>query len=78
MNNIEILNMIAGFFPWGFIKVLVLLLCFIYIFFFAIIVRQESLMSKVMEIPFVPVLRILILINFIAAIATFFLSLLLL
>lgn len=78
MEYNQIFAMVIGFFPWGFVKVMVLLICLVYILFFGIIIRQEKLMSKVMEIPFVPILRILVLGNFLAAVATFFLALIIL
>jgi len=49
-----------------------------YIIFAAIIVRQEQLMAKVVEIPFSPILRIIAISHLIASFVVFFLALTLL
>ena len=61
-----------------FIKIILLILIAFYILFAAVIVRQEELMSRVVEIPFSPLLRIVAIIHFVASLAIFVLALLLL
>ena len=50
----------------------------LYIIFAFVILRQEQLMSRVLEEAFEPVLRLVSVLHFIAAIAVFFLALILL
>ena len=76
--NSELVSFLISFFPWGAVQLAILILIGMYIIFAAIIVRQEQLMSKVVEIPFSPVLRMVALIHFIASLVVFFLALILL
>ena len=63
---------------WFGLKMLSLIGIAVYVVFAGIIVRQESLMSHVLEEGFEPILRILTYIHFIAAIIVFLLALILL
>lgn len=74
MNQSEIINLITSFFPYGFIKVAILIIVAIYLVFAAIIVRQEDLMSRVVIIPFSPYLRVITSLHLIAVIVIFFLA----
>lgn len=65
----------STFFPWGFLKLGILVLLGIYIVFAAVIVRQEQLMSKIVEVPFSPVLRLVSIVHLIASIGVFFIAL---
>ncbi len=78
MNLTDLTHLFTNFFPFGFVKVMILIILLIYIVFASIIVRQEHLMSRVVEIPFSPVLRLISLIHFVAAIGIFVLAFLLL
>ena len=60
------------------IKLLALIGIGLYIVFAAIIIRQEQLMAHVLEESFEPVLRVLTVLHFLAAVAVFFLALILL
>jgi hypothetical protein len=75
MNVTDLTAFWQAFFPFGFIKLSVLLLLGMYSVVAAIIVRQEQLMARVVEIPFSPLLRVIALVHLIAAIGVFFLSL---
>lgn len=75
MQIIHIFDFLLSFFPWGYVKLAVLLLVFLYIIFAAVIVRQETLMSRVVYIPSFPILRFVVLAHFFASIALFFLTL---
>ncbi len=78
MNAIEIFNIIAGFFPYGFIKITVLIITGMYLIFAAVILRQETLMSRVVEIPYSPLLRFIALLHMVGAISVFVLAFVLL
>lgn len=78
MNAPDFLAMIVKFFPWGFIKLAVVILLSLYTVFAAVIVRQENLMSRMVEIPFFPILRIVALAHLIFSVAILFLALILL
>lgn len=73
-----VISILTAFFPWGFIQLGILVLIAMYIVFAAVIVRQETLMSRVVEIPFSPVLRIVALGHFLVSLVAFFLALLIL
>lgn len=60
------------------IKILVLVGIGVYGVFGAVMVRQEQLMAHVLEESFEPVLRMLTLVHFIAAVGVFLLALILL
>lgn len=77
MSN-DFLNIFLDFFPWGFVKIAILILIGLYVIFAAVIVRQEQLMSKVVEIPTSPVLRLVAILHLLASVAVFFLALVLL
>lgn len=73
--------MIPAVLPWYVffvIKLLVLLGLGLYGVFAGIIVRQEQLMAGVLEESFEPILRVLVLIHFAAAIGLFLLAIFLL
>jgi len=74
----QLLTFLFNFFPWGFTKLAILILIGLYIIFAAIIVRQETLMSKVVEIPFSPILRVTAISHFIASVVIFLLAFILL
>ncbi len=74
MKEIDFFNTVAGFFPWGFTKLAIIILIMFYIVFAAIIVRQEQLMSRIVEIPYSPTLRLISLIHLVASIGVFFLA----
>ncbi len=76
--NQELITVLLGFFPWGFMKLVVLIVLIMYLIFAAVVVRQEQLMAKVLEIPFSPVLRIAALVHFVAAFVLLLLALVLL
>jgi len=78
VTPMDVLNVVLAFFPWGFTKLAILILVLIYIVFSAVIVRQEQLMSKVVEIPFSPILRVAALAHLFASIGAFGLALILL
>jgi len=78
MTLTELTQLLLSFFPFGFIKIGVLLLILIYLVFAAIIVRQDDLMSRVVEIPFSPLLRLVAALHFFAVILLFLLAVLLL
>jgi hypothetical protein len=63
---------------WMLIKGMALLGLFIYMVFAGILVRQEHLMTKVMEESSEPLLRILVLTHFIGAIIVFITAIILL
>ncbi len=62
--------------PLFIIKIMILTLMVLYLIFAFVIVRQEQLFSKVVEIGGTPVLRILALIHFFTALALFIASVL--
>ncbi len=76
--NPDLVTFLISFFPWGVVKLAILILIAMYIIFAAIIVRQEQLMAKVVEIPFSPILRIIAISHLIASFVVFFLALTLL
>lgn len=79
MINTDLIDIIVGFFPWGFIQLGALILIGFYAIFAAIIVRQETLMSRVVGIPpLSPVLKVIALGHFFVSILVFFLALVLL
>lgn len=78
MEAVNILNLLLAFFPWGFAKLAVIVLIGLYMVFAVVIVRQEQLMARVVEIPFSPFLRIVSLIHLTAAFMVFILALILL
>lgn len=78
MTGVELIDVILSFFPWGFLKLAILILVALYMVFAVVIVRQETLMAKVVEIPFSPVLRVISLSHMIATIVVFVSALLLL
>ncbi len=71
-------NFFISFFPYGFIKIMVLTIVAIYLVFASVIVRQEHLMSHVVEIPSSTLLRFISILHLLAVITAFFLALLLL
>lgn len=78
MEAISIINLFLAFFPWGFVKLATLVLVGLYMVFAAVIVRQEQLMARVVEIPFSPILRTISLVHLVAVFVVFILVLLLL
>lgn len=76
--NPELVSFLVGFFPWGVVKLAILILITMYIIFAAVIVRQEQLMARVVEIPFSPVLRVIALSHLLASLVVFFLAITLL
>lgn len=65
-------------FPWGFIKIGILILLAMYIIFAAVVARQQTLMSKVVFIPDTPLLKFMVLLHLFASIGVFVLALMLL
>lgn len=78
MNSTDIFSIFTEFFPWGFLKVAILVMLLMYLVFAAVMVRQEQLMAKVVEIPFSPVLRIVALAHLVSAAGLFLLAIILL
>lgn len=78
MKPADFVNLLIFFFPWGYIKLATLILLAIYIVFSGVIVRQEQLMSKVVEIPNSPLLRVVAVIHLLVSLAVFLLVLVLL
>lgn len=72
--NVENISVIT----WLFLKGMALLGLFIYMAFAGILVRQEGLMTKVMEESSEPLLRILVVAHFICAIVVFISAIILL
>ena len=60
------------------LKILILISLSLYAIFSAVIIRQEQLMAHVLEESFEPILRILVLIHFFAALGVLFLAFVLL
>ena len=77
MRGFEFIHGIAWFFPWGAVKLAILILISFYIIFAAIIVRQQHLMSRMVEIPHSPTLRLVAIGHLLAAVVIFFLALVL-
>lgn len=76
MNPNDIITGVSALYPWGFIKFALLTIIAMYIVFSAVIVRQDQLMSKVVDIELSsPLLKTVALIHFIASVAAFFLAL---
>lgn len=77
MQMRDIFTGLLAFFPWGFLKVGILLVILIYIVFAALVVRQETLMSRVVvgTPPFSPLLKIVARAHFVAVVGIFFLAL---
>lgn len=65
----------SGFTLWIFIKIMILVLLTLYVVFAFVIVRQEQLMSKVVEVGGSILLKTLVLSHFIASVILFFLTL---
>lgn len=78
MGQTDFLSIILAFFPWGFVKLAVLILIFLYSIFAFVIVRQEMLMSKVVEVPFFPILRLIAVSHLVVSFVVFVLALVLL
>lgn len=78
MNTVNLVTILLGLFPWGYVKIGVLVLIALYMIFAAVIVRQEQLMAHVVEIPASPLLRLTALVHFFIVIGVFVLALLLL
>lgn len=68
----EVFTFIRLFFPWGMLKLGITILVLLYAIFAAIIVRQEQLMSKVVEIPFSLVLRLVAILHLVVSILALF------
>ena len=76
MDINSLISFIAGLFPWGYLKFAILILLGFYSVFAAIIVRQEQLMSRVVNISVsTPILKTIALLHFIASVMVFFLAL---
>lgn len=60
------------------VKVLALIGIGLYAVFAAVLIRQEQLMARVLEESFEPILRILVILHFAAAVGLFILALMLL
>ena len=65
-------------YTWPVLKIFCLIGLTVYAVFAAILVRQEQLMANVLEEQFEPVIRLLVIIHFFAAIGLLFLALILL
>ena len=78
MNPVNTLNLFLIFFPWGYVKLAILILIAMYILFATVIIRQEQLMSHVVEIPASPALRLIAVVHFFVSVGAFVLSLFLL
>lgn len=68
----EVFTFIRLFFPWGMLKLGITIMVLLYTIFAAIIVRQEQLMSKVVEIPFSLVLRLVAIFHLVVSILALF------
>ncbi len=60
------------------VKVLALIGIGLYAVFAAVLIRQEQLMARVLEDSFEPILRLLVVLHFAAAVALFILALVIL
>ncbi|MFZ5845464.1 MAG: DUF5657 family protein [Patescibacteria group bacterium] len=69
---------VLPWYVWLTIKLLALLGLLVYGVFAAVIVRQEQLMAAVLEEEFEPILRVLAIGHFVAAVGLFFLAIFLL
>lgn len=78
MSPEQVLLSIASIPPWVFVKIFLLVLLLFYILFAAIILRQITLMNRVVEAQISPVLRLIALFHLGAAIFTLILALFLL
>jgi len=56
------------------VKIMVLIGLSLYALFAAIIIRQSQLMDKVIDETFEPILRILVIVHFVASLAVLFLA----
>ena len=74
----NIITLLMAAFPWGYVKLAILIMILLYGVFAAVIVRQEQLMAKVVEVPQSPLLRLVALVHLVVAIGTLFLSFILL
>lgn len=76
MSEIPFLVTLIDLFPYGFLKIAILILTGMYIIFAFIVLRQEQLIAQMVEIPFSPILRIIVWLHVVAAIAAFVIPLL--
>lgn len=65
---------VGGFFPYGFIKLMIILALVIYVVFSFVILQQESLMSKVVNTKFSFILRTIAIGHLLAALFLLVLS----
>ncbi|RJR15739.1 hypothetical protein C4579_01520 [Candidatus Microgenomates bacterium] len=72
------IDLFNTFFPYGFLKLMVVIIALLYVLFAAVIVRQEELMGRVVEIPFSPVLRTVVIAHLVIALVVLIASLFLL
>ncbi len=75
MSPDSVITFLTIFFPWGFIKLSIVVVLFIYMMFAAVVVRQEQLMSRVVEIPYAPVFKLVALGHFFASLVILVLAL---
>jgi hypothetical protein len=72
---LNFLNFAQGFWPYGLVKILMMVLLGIYIIFAGILVREEQLISRMVQMAFSPILRGIVFIHLLAAISIFILAL---
>lgn len=78
MSPNEMLSLVTGFFPWGFAKLSILIIIAMYTVFAAVIVRQEQLMSRVVESQSSVFLKVVAMVHLLVSICAFILALILL
>lgn len=78
MSAQQLLLTIATLWPWGLIKVILLILLMLYIIVAGICFRQIDLMNQMVEAQISPVLRMIGLIHLLAAIIIFLMAVVLL
>jgi hypothetical protein len=72
------INLLISMFPWGYVKLALIITMFIYVVFASVIVRQEQLMRKVINVTYMSNLRPIALMHFFVSLIVFFLTLVLL
>ncbi|MFH0863759.1 MAG: DUF5657 family protein [Candidatus Gottesmanbacteria bacterium] len=78
MMSDQAISMIISWWPWIYIKIIILVIAVLYIIFASISFRQIDLMNQMVEARISPVLRLIGLIHLGMAILIFFLALFLL
>lgn len=75
MRNEDWINLIVALWPFGYIKIFMLILIAFYIIFAAVCFRQIDSMSKMIEAQTFPLVKMAGLINLLLAIGLFFFAL---